>query len=166
MAGQFIPSFRRARTCHKRPSHWGAVGANTAGRRGSVAGTAPQQDAGAHQQLGERRHVLSRRPVDTSIGEANARAHTRAQTRSESPAALSEEVRVRVGSQNCRIVGKSQSLLIIISPIISTRTRSGDGSFGPRTDVEQGPAQSAAMAQAPWQAVATPPTSLARPRAR
>jgi hypothetical protein len=37
-------------------------------------------------------------------------------------------VRVRVeimGSQKCRIVGKSQSVLIMIDPIIFTRTRSG-----------------------------------------
>jgi hypothetical protein len=33
-------------------------------------------------------------------------------------------VRVEImGSQKCRIVGKSQSVLIMISPIISTRTR-------------------------------------------
>jgi hypothetical protein len=28
-----------------------------------------------------------------------------------------------VGSQKCRIIGKSQSLLIMINPIIFTRTR-------------------------------------------
>jgi hypothetical protein len=28
-----------------------------------------------------------------------------------------------MGSQNCRIVGKSQSVLILINPIICTRTR-------------------------------------------
>ena len=36
------------------------------------------------------------------------------------------QLRVRVeimGSQKCRIVGKSQSVLILIDPIISTRTR-------------------------------------------
>ena len=36
------------------------------------------------------------------------------------------DMRVRVeimGSQNCRIVGKSQSVLVIINPIIFTRTR-------------------------------------------
>jgi hypothetical protein len=33
-------------------------------------------------------------------------------------------VRVEImGSQNCRIVGKSQSVLIMITPIIFTRTR-------------------------------------------
>jgi hypothetical protein len=38
----------------------------------------------------------------------------------------SHEVRVRVeimGSQKCRIVGKSQPVLIVIDPIIFTRTR-------------------------------------------
>eukprot|EP01047_Picozoa_sp_COSAG01_P042232 COSAG01_NODE_3675_length_5804_cov_4.926919_5_plen_174_part_00 len=41
-----------------------------------------------------------------------------------------ELIRVRVkivGSQKCGIVGKSQSALIMIDPIISTRTRSFDG---------------------------------------
>jgi hypothetical protein len=37
-----------------------------------------------------------------------------------------KKVRVRVeimGSQKCRILGKSQSVLIMINPIIFTRTR-------------------------------------------
>eukprot|EP01047_Picozoa_sp_COSAG01_P043380 COSAG01_NODE_3847_length_5644_cov_25.352209_7_plen_151_part_00 len=41
-------------------------------------------------------------------------------------------VRVRVeimGSQNCRIVGKSQSVLIMISPIIFTGTRDTPGRY-------------------------------------
>jgi hypothetical protein len=41
-----------------------------------------------------------------------------------------ELIRVRVkimGSQKCGIVGKSQSVLIMIDPMISTRTRSFDG---------------------------------------
>ena len=76
-------------------------------RRGAVCAAQSEPSCAAH------RHT----PKATDGGLSSGMAVTAA------PGGA-RRVRVEIiGSQNCRIVGKSQSVLIMINPIISTRTR-------------------------------------------
>jgi hypothetical protein len=66
----------------------------------------------------------SGRPATRNICSTSYATHTRATPTTDQPGGMDVRVRVEIrGSQTCRIVGRSQSVLIMIDPIIFTRTR-------------------------------------------
>jgi hypothetical protein len=102
------------------PAHLTGAGATLSVGRGGAVSCVPTEDERGSQRS---TNALERRP------HTQARVHTRNSETERNSETANLRVRVEImGSQKCRHVGKSQSFLVRIDPVIFTHTRTSASS--------------------------------------